>query len=168
MEKYSRSLQLEILNALMNAAPSPLPTEKESELISKFSDNNQFMANIIYLQDHKLIENSYISVSTLQSGTEYIFNSATCRLTYKGVDFLIGDDGLSALLNVQVVRLHADTLEALQAVVASSSLDPEMKSNMIKRLKELPADAIKHLTLQLLTQGVLNLPHAIQLIQKVL
>lgn len=168
MEKYSRALQLDILNALMNAAPDQISQEDETALIAKFPDYKHFVANMIYLEQHELIENAFITVTAMSGGIDYIFNSTTCRLTHKGVDFLIGDEGLSSLLNVLVVRLHADTLEALQAVVTSSTLDPEEKVTMIKRLKALPADAIKHLTLQLLTQGVLNLPHAIQLIQTVL
>lgn len=168
MEKYDRELQLEILNALMDADPDALSEEAVSILKSRFQDSKQFIATVIYLERHSLIENAITTISPMNRGTDYIFNSGTCRLTEKGVDFLIGDKGLSSILNVLVVRLHADTLEALQGVVNSSALDPEKKSSMIKRLKELPADAIKHLTLQLLTQGVLNLPNAIQLIQKAL
>ncbi|KGT86144.1 hypothetical protein NG99_26650 [Erwinia typographi] len=167
-KKYDRALQLEILNALMDADPSPLRKAQEDALIAKFSDYKQFVANAIYLERHGLIEKPFVVVSALSGSVDYVFNATACRLTEKGIDFLIGDEGLSSLLNVLVVRLHADTLEALQEVVNSSALPPEKKKGLLDKLKELPADSIKHLTLQLLTQGVLNLPHAVQLIQKAL
>lgn len=167
-KKYDRALQLEILNALMEASPSPLSKASEESLISKFTDHNQFVANAIYLEEHGLIKNTFVTVSAMSGDVNYLFNSTTCRLTKDGIDFLIGDEGLSSILNVQIVRLHADTLEALQAVVNSSTLDAEKKKGLLEKLKELPADSIKHLTLQLLTQGVLNLPVAVQLIQKAL
>ncbi len=168
MEKYDRALQLDILNALADAAPLPIKDKALEELIAKFHDYNQFVANVLYLEDHGLVNNPFDKKVSMNGDVDYVLSPSECRLTARGIDFLIGDKGLSSLLNVLVVRLHSDTLEALQGVVNSSTLDPEKKGSMIKRLKELPADAIKHLTLQLLTQGVLNLPNAIQLIQKAL
>lgn len=168
MEKYSRTLQLDILNTLMNAAPDQISQEDETALIARFTDYKQFVANAIYLEEHGLIRKAFITITPMNGKVDYLFNATTCRLTKDGIDFLIGDEGLSSLLNVLVVRLHADTLGALQEVVNSSNLDPEKKKGLLAKMKELPADSIKHLTLQLLTQGVLNLPHAIQLIQKAL
>ncbi|HAS1933425.1 TPA: hypothetical protein I4D67_24840 [Enterobacter hormaechei] len=117
---------------------------------------------------HGLISNPLIKSQTLGEGVKYIFNSHSCYITEKGIDFLLDDGGLSAILKVQTVRLHNDTIIALEDIIRVANMPEDQKNGLISKLRELPADAIKHLTLQLLTQGALNLPSAIQLIQKVL
>lgn len=102
------------------------------------------------------------------AGVEFIFNAPVCYITEKGIDFLLDDGGLSAILKVQTVRLHNDTIIALEDIIRVANMPEDQKKGLISKLRELPADAIKHLTLQLLTQGVLNLPNAIQLIQRAL
>ncbi|MNS51081.1 hypothetical protein D3C72_837450 [compost metagenome] len=69
---------------------------------------------------------------------------------------------------VQTVRFHDSTIIALEDIIRIANLPEEKKSGLISKLRELPADAIKHLTLQLLTKGVVNLPAALPLIEKAL
>ncbi|MCV5745083.1 hypothetical protein OFN42_33270, partial [Escherichia coli] len=76
--------------------------------------------------------------------------------------------GLSAILKVQTFRLHSDTIVALEDIIRVANISEDQKKGLISKLRELPGDAIKHLTLQLLTQGVLNLPNALRLIQTTL
>ncbi|HGE9193192.1 TPA: hypothetical protein ACGBRI_000883 [Escherichia coli] len=102
------------------------------------------------------------------AGVDFIFNAAYCNITEKGIDFLLDDGGLSAILKVQTVRLHSDTIVALEDIIRVSNISEDQKKGLISKLRELPGDAIKHLTLQLLTQGVLNLPNALRLIQTTL
>ncbi|KFC95711.1 hypothetical protein [Leminorella grimontii] len=166
-EKYDRALQLEILNALVNAAPRHLTDEQEQELIGKFQSYDHFVACMLYLQMHGLVSKPF-AVSQTSEGIEYIFNSHTCAITHDGIDFLLNDGGLSAILRVQTIRLHNDTIVAIENLIALSSLPESEKASVVSKLRELPADAIKHLTLQLLTQGVMNLPNAIRLIQTAL
>lgn len=78
------------------------------------------------------------------------------------------DGGLGAILNVQTVKFHDNTIIALEDIIRVANLPDEKKSGLISKLRELPADAIKHLTLQLLTKGVLNLPAALPIIEKFL
>lgn len=166
-EKYDRALQLEILNALADATPRHLTDTQESELIGKFKGYDHFVACMLYLQMHGLVSEAFV-VSQTCEGVEYTFNSHTCAITQDGIDFLLDDGGLSAILKVQTFRLHNDTIIAIEDLIALSSLPEPEKASVVSKLRELPADAIKHLTLQLLSQGVMNLPNAIQLIQKFL
>lgn len=166
--KYDRTLQLEVLNALVDCAPRSLTYPQELELIEKFQDEDHFIACLLYLEMHGLISNPLIKSQTLGEGVKYIFNSHSCYITEKGIDFLLDDGGLSAILKVQTVRLHNDTITALEDIIRVANMPEDQKNGLISKLRELPADAIKHLTLQLLTQGALNLPSAIRLIQKVL
>ncbi|MEL4885724.1 hypothetical protein N6P31_01340 [Pectobacterium betavasculorum] len=166
-EKYDRALQLEILNALVNAAPRHLTDDQEQSLISKFQDYDHFVACMLYLQMHGLVAQPF-AISQTSKGIEYVFNSHTCAITHNGIDFLLNDGGLSAILKVQTIRLHSDTIIALEDIISVANIPADQKKGLISKLRELPADAIKHLTLQLLTQGVLQLPNAVQLIQKFL
>lgn len=165
--KYDRSLQLEILNALINCAPNPLNNSQERDLIEKFDNYDHFVACMLYLEMHDLVRTPFVRSDTM-AGVSFIFNSAFCSITEKGIDFLLDDGGLSAILKVQTVRLHNDTIVALEDIIRVANMPEDQKKGLISKLRELPADAIKHLTLQLLTQGVQNLPRALQLIQTAL
>lgn len=57
---------------------------------------------------------------------------------------------------------------AIEDIISAANIPADQKKGLISKLRELPADAIKHLILQLLTQGVQNLPVALQLIEKAL
>lgn len=166
-KKYDRVLQLEILNSLIDCAPNALNSIEEKVLIEKFFNYDHFVACMLYLEMHGLVKTPFIR-SNGMSKNEYLFNASTCGITEKGIDFLLDDGGLGAILKVQTVRLHNDTIVALEDIIRAASMPEDQRKGLISKLRELPADAIKHLTLQLLTQGVLNLPNAIQLIQKAL
>lgn len=167
-KKYDRSLQLEILNALVDCAPSTLDKNHERELIEKFDNYEHFVACMLYLEMHGLVNAPFIKSHPMGSGVHYIFNADLCSITEKGIDFLLDDGGLGAILKVQTIRLHNDTLIALEDIIRVTNIPEDQKKGLISKLRELPADAIKHLTLQLLTQGVQNLPRALQLIQTAL
>lgn len=166
-EKYDRSLQLEILNALIDAAPRHLTEDQEQELIGKFHDNDHFVACMLYLQMHNLVARPF-SVSQTNEGMEYIFNSHTCAITHDGIDFLLDDGGLSAILRVQTIRLHNDTIIAIEDLIALSSLPEQEKASVVSKLRELPASAIAHLTNELISKAVLAAPAALPIIQRFL
>ncbi|WP_414236306.1 hypothetical protein [Enterobacter chuandaensis] len=130
--------------------------------------HEHFVACMLYLEMHGLVSTPFIKSHPMGSGIEYIFNSDSCAITEKGIDFLLDDGGLGAILKVQTVRLHNDTIIALEDIIRVANMPEDQKKGLISKLRELPADAIKHLTLQLLSQGVQNLPRALQLIQTAL
>ena len=165
--KYDRALQLEILNALIDCAPNSLNKAQERDLIEKFDNYDHFVACMLYLEMHGLVSTPFVRSETM-AGVDFIFNAPYYNITEKGIDFLLDDGGLSAILKVQTVRLHNDTIVALEDIIRVANISEDQKKGLISKLRELPGDAIKHLTLQLLTQGVLNLPNALRLIQTTL
>ncbi|MCU6182864.1 hypothetical protein KWH94_06965 [Citrobacter cronae] len=165
--KYDRALQLEILNALIDCAPNYLNRAQERALIEKFDNYDHFVACMLYLEMHGLVSTPFVRSETM-AGVDFIFNASYCNITEKGIDFLLDDGGLSAILKVQTVRLHNDTIVALEDIIRVANISEDQKKGLISKLRELPGDAIKHLALQLLTQGVLNLPNALRLIQTTL
>lgn len=149
-------------NKILEIASSCYPRAVNNELDELFEDIDEIkiVANLRYLAEHKLIEkNPYYE------STDGIFSLAIIRITHRGLDFLADDGGLSAILDVVTVKFEADTLKAIiENRITHSDLPPEDKQSMIDALRELPADAIKHLTTKLLDEGLENLPSAILLI----
>ena len=166
--KYDRVLQLEILNALIDCAPNALSDQTEAELRQQFDDYDHFVACMLYLEMHGLISSPFIKSTSLGEGNRFYFDQHSCFITEKGIDFILDDGGLGAILKVQTVRLHNDTIVALEDIIRVANVPEDQKKGLISKLRELPADSIKHLTLQLLSQGVQNLPRALQLIQTAL
>ena len=165
-DKYDRDLQRKLLLALYEARPHPIAYETLAEIEREFGNDDYFTDNLLYLREHGLVD-FHMEISSNGVKNSFQWASDTLRLTCRGVDFVRDDGGLGAILNVKVIRLQADTIAALEAIITAAA-PQDRKNGLISKLRELPADAIKHLILQLLTQGVQNLPVALQLIEKAL
>jgi hypothetical protein len=148
--KIDRPMQLEFLNAMKERYPA---------MTSFGSLDLHKIQNLNYLAEHGLVESS--RMSTLGAN-----GSAQVKITAKGIDFLEGDGGLTAMLGVVDVRLHADSIKALMvARVEASALPAEQKSKLREQLNNLPGNALTHLTNKLVDLGLQNVPVAIQMIQ---
>ena len=80
-----RSLQLKILEELKSCYPEQVPVE----ILSCYSDDRDFMANLFYLHDLKMIDGDQIR----EYGTPRTLFTAI--ITWQGIDFLEGDGGLA-------------------------------------------------------------------------
>lgn len=103
--------------------------------------------NMVYLTGHKLL-------SSLDN-TNY-------QITSKGIDFIQNDGGLSAILNVQTVKFHTDTINdmrsLLETYIQNSDLPEEEKSELSELLSQLGEEAIKTCFTKLLEKGLENIP----------
>lgn len=167
IDKYDRELQLDILTVLYNCAPNSLDYEEYEKLSEKFNNDDHCVANMLYLEMHDLIRQPFIKTVTL-AGVGYIFNENECSITEKGIDFLLDDGGLSSILKVQTIRVHSDSIKALEELIIKSNENQATKTSLKAKLRELPANTITHLMNELLVKGVMNLPVALQIIQKYL
>lgn len=151
-----RDLQREILIRLSEKYPDRLDLQQWAREVPTLR------ANLYYLYEHGLMEGSE---SREMSGSRFING----QITAKGIDFLEGDGGLTAILGVVTVRLHDETIRDLIAArIQESDLPAEEKTGLLHQLKELRGESIKHLTMKLLDAGLENAPKAIPLIQKAL
>lgn len=162
MDKFDRNNQRKLLQYLYDTYPEELTSEQDGELRRLFPEWENYVANLLYLEQHNLITSGLkCSMST------YVpINSPF--ITHKGIDFIRDDGGLGAILNVQIVKLHDSTIIALEDIIRVANIPEEQRKGLISKLRELPADAIKHLTLQLLTPAVLHPQAVIQSIEKFL
>lgn len=148
MDWLDRNLQREILKELNNIYPDSktyeywidaaiaqvvgvIETVGEAELyIAKRS------ANLQYLAEHGLVV--FVDKTRITS---------TVKITAKGIDFLMDDGGLSAILGVVTVKLHSDTIQALIAAkIDQAEISDSEKSWLKKELGKIKDTALSTLT----------------------
>lgn len=138
-----RKLQKEILLKMREAYP----------LSVNFSDlpgqDQEKIANLYYLCGHGLCQyNGRISV-------DGFFQHGNAEITVSGLDFLEDDGGLSAILGVVTVKLHADTIrDMIVAKIESSNESADWKSKVKSQLLQLPATVLTAATTGLVQAGI--------------
>lgn len=94
--KLNRVLQHELLLGLADVYPEPITHELWDALTEKYGAD-VFHANARYLDGHGLVNRTVSAIGTF------------IVITPEGLDFLVDDGGLSAILNTVTVKLHEDT-----------------------------------------------------------
>lgn len=161
MDKFNRELQEKILKKCVDVYPSHT---NFSQFTQEFNDYNEDMitANIIYLAEHELI-----NIRKRTSDDPYTFLD-NMRATVSGIDFMLNDGGLSAILSVQTFRLHHESIAALEDIIAVSNIPEDQKQGLKAALQGLPADTIKHLMNELVSKALVAAPAALPIIQRFL
>lgn len=157
--KLDREYQKNLLLMLAEDYPRVRTEIAEKIRSLQLKDENKYLANAFYLQEHGLIRNA---VGVRRGAQSSSFSVAIPDLTVKGVDFLQQDGGLSAILNVQSVRLDEQTIKALLIAKfeRSDRLSAEEKHGLLDSLKESGQKALQH-TLEKLIDIALEHPEAI-------
>tara|TARA_B100001250_G_scaffold196414_1_gene168724 strand:- start:315 stop:608 length:294 start_codon:yes stop_codon:yes gene_type:complete len=87
-------------------------------------------------------------------------------ITAKGIDFIEEDGGLSAILGVVTVRLHADTVrDLLLAQIEEADAESSVKEQLKATVNNLPAKGLEALVTRLASEGITRLPNAVQWLQ---
>ena len=125
--------------------------------------NAQRIDNALYLDEHGLL------ISGLEKDLSNNFAHAGMKITAAGLDFLEDDGGLSAILGVITIRLHADTIKSLLLdKVEASNISKEEKSKLRKHLDSLSGEAWKEAGKYLAQQGLHHLPDAVGWLYKLI
>mgnify|MGYP000122219275 CR=1 FL=1 len=160
-QKLDRTFQRQLLERLANYYPHS-HAGRWQEL---HEDEATVKVNLFYLRDHGLLEAEALIQPEFGGGFSY----RSSRITQRGLDFLEDDGGLSAILGVQVIKLHDDTIRELVALkINQSDLAPADKRKLLDGLGELPAESIKHLTMKLIDAGLDKAPGAFQWLSSLL
>lgn len=160
MDKFPRDKQNELLLALYENFPNYISDEQYSYFVDVFGGEDNLCVNLWYLHNHGLIDKAvYFSADGLMS-----INLGGLKITRNGIDFIRDDGGLSAILNVMTIKIHNETIEKLSEIINKSDLTTAEKTSFVGKLKELPADAIKHLVFELLSKGLSHVPDVIQIV----
>lgn len=145
-----RKTQQLILETVAASYPDHPPFETFSKLVEIVGDGDKLVVNMIYLEGHGLIASGLRRTVDGQ----WMRDEAGFFLTHDGVDFLLDDGGLSAILNTVTVKFHDESLARVFKFIQESSLSPQDKSGYVAKLKELPADSTKHIVLKLIDLGL--------------
>lgn len=158
-ELLDRDFQRYLLNDIASVYPQAADIKRS---YGEPSDN-RLLVNLSYLHEHGLVD---------FKRTEFIDKSIkmhSATITARGLDFLAGDGGLSAILNVVTVRLHEDTIRDLliQRIEAAPG-DASVKQNLIAKVRELPAEALGKLTIDGLDAALRKTPDLLELLRGLL
>lgn len=158
-----RVLQSRILEHLAGIAPNGLSEEDQERFAAEAGSDERLAAHLLYLDGHGLVRSGIRQMDGGYMWGEYP------TITSQGIDFLMQDGGLSAVLNCLTVKLHEDTLLALlEKKILESDTSPEEKNRLVQAVKGLSGEAIKHLTMRVLDVGFDHVPSLIPLIGKFL
>lgn len=157
-----REMQLAILTELSEVYPSYIELDGRYEFGTDLY--RKFIANLAYLEAHKLISEKSVLVSRMIG--DYSAQPGRSSITHTGMDFLADDGGLSAILGTVTIKFEAEQFRTiLESMILSSNLPNERKQTMTDALRELPAESIKHLTTRIADAGWDNLDSLMTIIQ---
>ncbi len=167
--KVDREQQREILNLLFEHYPW-----KTNAVISKIkhlleTEEERTVGNLLYLQSHGLIE-KYIEVKDtdilelcsnvdrdlgdpIGTNRPYTRVGACPTISAKGIDFLLGDEGLSSILNTQTVKLDLQSTNLLiDYFIERSDISEEEQNSIKQKLKSVPLSVMQELLTKLLVE----------------
>lgn len=142
-----RTLQIAILEFLAKYEGTHLSQVDFKQLLELAEGNERKLSvNLTYLA-----RAGFIDVGSNQDTP--LASLSAIKLLNKGIDFLIGDGGITVYKNEVTVRFHAETVQILASIIEKSAQPPQQKSALLKRLRELPVSAIEHLIKCIMEQG---------------
>ena len=162
--RLNRAYQREILSRLAEDYPD-IDDKNKAWFENEFEQNGRtYACNVSYLMEHGLL-GSGVTVRNDISGAPASISLSFPSTTVKGIDFIAEDGGLSAILSVQTVKLHEETIRDLLSIAVQQSQVPEEEKKQFEALvKELPAEGLKHLLTKLIDLGLSNAPRLSDLV----
>lgn len=147
MYKFDRDLQKYFLTKCINVYPGYTFWKQFPPEIQDYGDD-VLTANILYLAEHRLI-----TIRAQTSDDPYSFLDHM-KATAAGIDFMLNDGGLSAILNVKTIKLHRETIVVLEDLIAISNMSEGEKEKAKSTLSELSTEALKTLVQTVTTAGL--------------
>ena len=180
-----REQQKEILQILFDDFPWVTNKSRQKILALIKESPQRTIGNLIYLQKHGLIEDAaeIILRGDYQSGVEanikqiqsfgdevepgdiqkdsdgsYLVGSARYmwpQLTEKGIDFLLGDEGITSILNIHRVRIEESSLKLLSTtLIELAASSKENRQPLIEKLMDAPVEGLKEYVKDLVKEGL--------------
>lgn len=162
MSKFDRELQFIILNAAIDAYPYPTTIANFSDYVTDQIDTKteyKFRVNIAYLLEHGVID---IGLPRRITSLSIFDILESIIATKKGIDFMENDGGLSAILNVTTIKFHHDAIQEIANLIEKTVQDPEDKQKFLTQLKQLPYETTKHISLELVSKGLTQIPDVVR------
>lgn len=161
MDKFDRNMQLILLEEAVSVYPRQTD---QDQFLNKgiFHAPEKAIANIYYLYEHGLITISHPVPAELH----HILCSI--KATKDGIDFMLQDGGLNAILNITTIKFHDDAVSVIAEFVNKNVSNPADKQRFLHQLHGLPYETTKHIALELVSKGLAQMPNAVQWLQTLL
>lgn len=152
-----RDFQRRLLLAMRDVYPSPLPRSADFT----GAPRDPYVISLSYLEGHGLCTHSLMRLA----GANFVWGRPT--ITAAGLDFLEDDGGLTAILGVVTVRIHADSVrDLLNAKIDEAPIPAEQKRGLKEHLKRLSSMALQEISKELIQEGVRRLPDVVSMLGK--
>lgn len=159
--KIDRTIQREILEFLADAHPDT-PIDMSEYLRDKYKEK-ELIANCAYLHGHGLIKSGYRQSNSrgMIWRAEFPF-----EITSTGLDFLMDDGGLGAILGVVTVELDASSIKALimNRLDQADEITHEEQSQLKTLVRTAGDQSLRKLVDTLIEAGLKAAPNSGQLI----
>jgi len=159
-QPFDRETQRRILEIARDFYP-----EIVDNPVAEFSNvalPEELIRELTYLQEHGLVT---FRDAHFTGGRQL----RDVRITAKGIDFLVDDGGLGAILGVVTVRLDVAPIQALLVREVEASKEPSsVKAKLVAQIKSLPAEGVKVLATEGLKAGLPHVPGGLQWLQNAL
>ena len=174
--KEEFNLLIDELNLLTEMKLSPKIQTIQDNIYGDISQNIWFTIDPVYKTeiDTNLSKWSYIVENNLYYLSGYNLvkqlqeKNNQFMITSKGIDFITQDGGLSAILGIQTIKLHTDTISDLKELIFlnidKAQLTESEKNTIKEKLLEYGDDGAKHLLQKLLDTGIEKLPDLLKII----
>ncbi|WP_181955571.1 hypothetical protein [Rahnella variigena] len=147
MNKFDRELQKDILTKCIAVYPSYTFWKQFPPEIQDYGDD-VLSANILYLAEHRLI-----TIRNQTSDDPYSFLD-NMKATAEGIDFMLNDGGLSAVLKIQTIKFHRDAVVVLEDLIALSNMSNADKEQAKSKLSALTTESLKTVVQTITTAGL--------------
>lgn len=134
---------------------------QEGFIFDMHNPKSRESVNYHYLEGHGLVDIKPIAQAMLiksyqnpTNGPKYS-RPGRVTITVIGMDFIHNDGGLTAILGVVTVKLHSETLSALEGkILSSEEIPPEEKTRLLDRLRSLTEEGSKTLIQEMVKAGL--------------
>ena len=164
-----REQQMMLLKLLFDQYPwkTAFVAEKIHQLIKE--DANRTIGNLLYLQKHGLIEpcikienfRELCEIADINNGSPvgttkpYEMTDICPTLSAKGIDFLLGDKGLSSVFDVKTIRLEPNSAKLIvDYFVEQSDLSLAEKESFKNKIKSVPLSVLQEWLTKLLVEKI--------------
>ncbi|HHZ8505052.1 TPA: hypothetical protein ACWL6U_002552 [Morganella morganii] len=160
MQKFNRELQKHILTVCIAAYPKyPSWSNYDPGKFPEILIDDILLANMYYLSERGLI-----TIEIPKNDDPFKLFENVCA-TADGIDFMMKDGGLKAILDIRTIKIHSDTMKQLEEIISMLNIPEAERKGLLAKLRELPSSTITHLTNELTLKAVLALPGALPIIQ---
>ncbi|MXV65847.1 hypothetical protein GS537_06420 [Saccharibacter sp. EH60] len=169
-EVFESPITVERWSLILRVLAEDYPASTEShDLQSKTGlDAKVLVRNVAYLKEYGLVQAKFRLWEKEQETGDERWEMSRVTLTAQGYDRLLEDGGLGRILSTVPIILDNERIrDLLMEVISATKGDESLKSKLRSTLKNLPADGMKAVCMELIKSGLSHSSDVLALITKI-